>query len=131
VVVIAGRSDAARGTSAGARAARLDTVVVTASRYVLASDEVGVSTLLVQDELRALPKLADDSLRAVHRLPGAASNGLSGLAHIRGGGENESEIVFDGMPLARISRNFFGQCAPAESSALWMSCGYRSTTATE
>ncbi|MFZ1623854.1 MAG: TonB-dependent receptor [Gammaproteobacteria bacterium] len=120
VVVIAGRSDAARGTSAGARAARLDTVVVTASRYVLASDEVGVSTLLVQDELRALPKLADDSLRAVHRLPGAASNGLSGLAHIRGGGENESEIVFDGMPLAEPFhlRNFFSPVSVLDAEVI-------------
>jgi len=110
VVRVVGAGDAARGTFAGARAVSpLDTVVVTASRYVLASDEIGVSTLLVQDDLRALPKLADDSLRAVHRLPGAASNGLSGLAHIRGGEENETEIVFDGMPFAEPShlRNFF------------------------
>jgi outer membrane receptor protein involved in Fe transport len=82
------------------RAAGLDTVVVTASRYVLASEEIGVSTVLVQDELRALPKLADESLRAVHRLPGAASNGISGLAHIRGGEENETGIVLDGLALS-------------------------------
>ncbi len=82
------------------RPAGLDTVVVTASRYVLASEEIGVSTVLVQDELRALPKLADESLRAVHRLPGAASNGISGLAHIRGGEQNETGIVFDGLTLS-------------------------------
>lgn len=104
--------------AAGARAkpdrparadARLDTIVVTASRYVLASEDLGVSTVLVQDELRALPKLADESLRAVHRLPGAASNGVSGLAHIRGGEENETEVVLDGMPLSEPFhlKNFF------------------------
>ena len=85
---------------ASPRAAGLETVVVTASRYVLASEEIGVSTVLVQDELRALPKLADESLRAVHRLPGAASNGISGLAHIRGGEENETGIVLDGLTLS-------------------------------
>jgi outer membrane receptor protein involved in Fe transport len=85
---------------AAARAAGLETVVVTASRYVLASEEIGVSTVLVQDELRALPKLADESLRAVHRLPGAASNGISGLANIRGGEENETGIVLDGLALS-------------------------------
>ena len=98
VVVAVGRGDSAQ--SSAARSARLETIVVTASRYALAREDVGVSTLLVQDELRALPKLADDSLRAVHRLPGAASNGLSGFAHIRGGEENETEIVLDGLPLS-------------------------------
>ena len=91
------------------REAGLDTVVVTASRYVLAREDIGISTLLVQDELRALPKLADDSLRAVHRLPGAASNGISGLAHIRGGEENETGIVLDGLLLSEPFhlKNFF------------------------
>lgn len=107
VVAAAGRGDPVPDKAA--RPARLDTIVVTASRYALARDDVGVSTLLVQDELRALPKLADDSLRAVHRLPGAASNGLSGLAHIRGGEENETQIVLDGLPLAEPFhlKNFF------------------------
>jgi outer membrane receptor protein involved in Fe transport len=107
VVIAAGHDDPARGRAA--RGARLDTIVVTASRYALAREDVGVSTLLVQDELRALPKLADDSLRAVHRLPGAASNGISGLAHIRGGEENETEIVLDGLPLSEPFhlKNFF------------------------
>jgi hypothetical protein len=97
------------GKAVAPRAAGLDTIVVTASRYVLASEEIGVSTLLVQDELRALPKLADESLRAVHRLPGAASNGISGLAHIRGGEENETGIVLDGMALSEPFhlKNFF------------------------
>lgn len=107
VVVAEGRGDSAQGRAA--RAAPLETIVVTASRYALAREDVGVSTLLVQDELRALPKLADDSLRAVHRLPGAASNGLSGFAHIRGGEENETQIVLDGLPLSEPFhlKNFF------------------------
>lgn len=109
VVVASGKGEAARDAMVDVRPARLDTIVVTASRYALARDDVGASTLLVQDELRALPKLADDSLRAVHRLPGAASNGLSGLAHIRGGEENETQIVLDGLPLSEAFhlKNFF------------------------
>ena len=100
IVVAADHDLPVRDAAAGVPAARLDTIVVTASRYVLAREDVGVSTLLVQDELRTLPKLADDSLRAVHRLPGAASNGISGLAHIRGGEEDETRIVLDGLPLS-------------------------------
>jgi hypothetical protein len=77
----------------------LENIVVTASRYSLANDIPGVRTFLTQTELEALPRFADDALKAVHRLPGAASNGLSGLAHMRGGDENETQVIFDGLPL--------------------------------
>lgn len=80
-------------------ATRVDEVVVTASRYALSSAVPDVHTFLTQGEIEGLPRLAEDSLKAVHRLPGAASNGLSGLANIRGGEENETLIVFDGLPL--------------------------------
>jgi outer membrane receptor protein involved in Fe transport len=87
----------------------LEEVVVTASQYSLATAAPETRTFLTQDELRSLPKLADEPLRAVHRLPGAASNGLSGLAHIRGGEENETQILLDGLPLLEPFhlRNFF------------------------
>ena len=50
----------------------------TASRYTLATDVPDVHTFLTQEQLDALPRLAEDPLKAVHRLPGAASNGLVG-----------------------------------------------------
>ncbi len=74
-------------------------IVVTASRYSLASDVPEVHTFLSQAELEALPRLAEDALKVVHRLPGAASNGLSGLAHMRGGDTNETLVMLDGLPL--------------------------------
>ncbi|MEO7385561.1 MAG: TonB-dependent receptor, partial [Gammaproteobacteria bacterium] len=74
-------------------------VVVTSSRYNLANAEPEVATFLTQQELRSLPKMADEALRAVHRLPSAASNGLSGLAHMRGGDDDETQILLDGMTL--------------------------------
>jgi hypothetical protein len=77
----------------------LEGVIVTASRYSLAADIPDFHTFLTQAQVEALPHLGDDSLKAIHRLPGAASNGLSGLAHMRGGEENETLIVFDGLPL--------------------------------
>jgi hypothetical protein len=79
--------------------APLQNVVVNASRYSLAAEIPDVHTFLTQTQVEAMPHLADDSLKAVHRLPGAASNGLSGLAHMRGGEENETLIVFDGLPM--------------------------------
>ena len=74
-------------------------VVVTASRYSLAADVPEVHAFLSQDELEALPRLAEDALKAVHRLPGAGSNGLAGLAHMRGGDANETLVLLDGLPL--------------------------------
>lgn len=81
------------------RAVALDEVIVTASQYNLAHSAPEPTTFFTQAELRSLPKLADEPLRAIHRLPGAASNGLSGLAHMRGGEQNETQILLDGMPL--------------------------------
>ena len=75
------------------------TIVVTASRYSLAADVPEVQAFLSQDELEALPRLAEDALKAIHRLPGAASNGLAGLAHMRGGDTNETLVLLDGLPL--------------------------------
>jgi hypothetical protein len=75
------------------------TIVVTASRYTLATDVPGARTFLSQAEVEALPRLAEDSLKVVHRLPGAASNGLAGLAHMRGGDARETQVLLDGLPL--------------------------------
>ncbi len=77
----------------------LEEVIVTASQYRLANDAPASRIFLTQQELRSQPTLADEPLRAVHRLPGAASNGLSGLPNIRGGEQNETQILLDGMPL--------------------------------
>jgi hypothetical protein len=77
----------------------LEEVVVAASRYSIAASVPDAQTFLTQNEIENLPRLGDDSLKAVQRLPGAATNGLSGLANIRGGEENETLIVFDGLPL--------------------------------
>ena len=90
----------APAAAAGEQAARtLDEVVVTSSRYALASDVPDIHTFLTQDDLDALPRFAEDALKAVHRLPGAASNGLAGLAHIRGGEAAETLVQLDGLPL--------------------------------
>lgn len=77
----------------------LNEVIVTASRYSLASDVPDVHVFLTQGDVEALPRVAEDPLKAVHHLPGAASNGLQGLAQIRGGAANETQVLFDGLPL--------------------------------
>jgi hypothetical protein len=86
-------------TSPPARPAPLEEVVVAASRYSLSAEVPDAHTFLTQGEIEGMPRLADDSLKAVHRLPGAASNGVSGLAYMRGGVANETLVVLDGFPL--------------------------------
>ena len=77
----------------------IEEVVVASSRYRLADESLLERSFLTQAELEALPRLAEDSLKAVHRLPGAATNGFSGLAYMRGGEQSETLIVFDGLPM--------------------------------
>ncbi len=111
--IVASKAPASDTKEAGSGQRRsaiaLDEVIVTASQYNLAHSATEPRTFLTQTELRSLPKMGDEPLRAVHRLPGAASNGLSGLAHMRGGEENETQILLDGMPLAEPfhMKNFF------------------------
>jgi hypothetical protein len=77
----------------------LEEVVVAASRYSLSAEMPDAHAFLTHAEIEGMPRLADDSLKAVHRLPGAASNGVSGLAYMRGGVANETLVALDGFPL--------------------------------
>jgi hypothetical protein len=79
--------------------APLEEIVVAASRYSLSAEYPDAHTFLTQSEIEGMPRLADDSLKAVHRLPGAASSGVSGLANMRGGAANETLVSLDGFPL--------------------------------
>lgn len=107
-----GAQSAARdaSASAGRTGSSLDEVIVTTSQYRLLQKEPPLTTFIDQANLRSLPTLADESLRAVQRLPGAASNGLSGLAHMRGGDTRETGLLLDGMPLREPFhlKSFFG-----------------------
>jgi len=90
---------AAAPPSATVPVASLESVVISASRYSLAAEIPEVHTFLTQAQLDAIPRLGEDSLKAVQRLPGAATNGLSGLAHIRGGDQDEMLVLLDGLAL--------------------------------
>lgn len=49
--------------------------------------------------MQNLPDLGEDPLRTAQHLPGTASARFSARSHIRGGEENETLIVLDGLPL--------------------------------
>lgn len=88
-----------REAAPGRPAVTLAEVVVHTSRYSLASETAGSHNVLTQEQVENLPRLGDETLRAVQRLPGAAVNGFSSLAAIRGGAPDETGIVLDGMRL--------------------------------
>lgn len=80
-------------------AAKLEEIVVHASRYHLTADLAGSDALLTQEDITNMPRLGDETLRAVQRLPGFATNGFSSLGSVRGGEPYETAIVLDGLRL--------------------------------
>ena len=77
----------------------LPDLVVTTSRYALRYDEPGSFTHLGEALVQNLPKAADETLRVLHRLPGAASGGVSAPPNIRGGEQGEILYLLDGLQL--------------------------------
>jgi hypothetical protein len=92
-------------------------VVVSSRRYAIATMEPIDRALFTRGQIERMPRLGDEALRAVQRLPGAASNGFSALARIRGGEENESAIVLDGLTLFEPFhlKNFLGPISLLDS----------------
>jgi TonB dependent receptor-like, beta-barrel len=91
----AGRTE---GAAAPPARETIEEIVVAASQYELARTLDAPVTLTATD-LENLPDLGDDPLRAVQRLPGAASNGFSARANVRGGEVGETLIRFDRLRL--------------------------------
>ena len=80
---------------------RLETVVVSASRYALMESRAGAasSRFLPVELVEALPKFGDDPMRAVARLPGTATGGFTAHSNFRGGERNETLVLFDDLRL--------------------------------
>jgi len=76
--------------------AELETLTISASRYVLFSNS---QFFVDQRAIQALPDLGEDPIRSAQRLPGAAAGGLSSRSHFRGGEHNETAIYLNGLKL--------------------------------
>ncbi len=77
----------------------IEEVVVSASHHQFMISRIDLATFLDRDNLLMRPVVANDVGRVVTRLPGAANNGVSARAGIRGGLENETLIEFNGIKL--------------------------------
>jgi outer membrane receptor protein involved in Fe transport len=103
-IVRAGQGDGAMLSSPGAGPAfvapsPLPDLVVTTSRYELRYDAQGSFTHVGEALVQNLPKAADETLRVLHRLPGAASTGVSAPPNVRGGEQGEILYLLDGLQL--------------------------------
>jgi hypothetical protein len=79
--------------------ARLDEVVVTASRYDLESRAEPSRADFSREDIENFLALGDDALRVAQRLPGVANNGFSARPYLRGGAPNEVAVHLDGIRL--------------------------------
>jgi len=77
----------------------IESITVSASRYEIARDISSSRYNIDQNAIENLPDVADDPIRASHRLPGAATSGVSARAHFRGGEESEIGIILNGKRL--------------------------------
>lgn len=80
--------------------AKLEELVVTASRYDVASDVLPSAAYFSRAEVENLPLFGDDTLRVAQRLPGVTGNGFSARPYVRGGAADEVAVLLDGVRLA-------------------------------
>jgi len=78
---------------------RLEEIIVTASRYDLATRAEPSTSDFSREDIENFLTLGDDALRVSHRLPGVANNGFSARPYMRGGAPNEVAVLFDGVRL--------------------------------
>ena len=77
----------------------LESIVVTPSRFTIFTSEPEGHQFLSRDEVRTVPHLGDDVYRAFDRLPGITGLDLSARFNIRGGQEDETQVLMDGAEI--------------------------------
>jgi len=77
----------------------LESIVVTPSRFTIFTSETEGHQFLSRDEVRTVPHLGDDVYRAFDRLPGVTGLDLSARFNIRGGQEDETQVLIDGAEI--------------------------------
>jgi hypothetical protein len=77
----------------------LEELTVTTSRYDVARAIQPSTASLSRENVESLSTLGDDPVRTLRRLPGIAAGDFSARAHVRGGYQDETSIVFDGQEL--------------------------------
>jgi hypothetical protein len=77
----------------------LESIVVTPSQFTIFASEPENHQFLSRDEVRTVPHLGDDVYRAFDRLPGITGLDVSARFNIRGGQEDETQVLMDGAEI--------------------------------
>lgn len=77
----------------------LEDIIVVASNYRLLTNAVSGAQYMTREEVDRIPHLADDLHRAARRLPGIAAGDVSAGLHVRGGTQDETFLMIDGLEL--------------------------------
>jgi len=77
----------------------LESIVVTPSHFTIFTDEPEGHQFLSREEVRTVPHIGDDVYRAFDRLPGITGHEISARFNVRGGLEDEVEVVMDGAEI--------------------------------
>lgn len=88
----------------------LEDLYVTTSYFDFNSVNGANQSILSREELLSTPHTGNDPTRAVNKLPGITSNGITARSHVRGGKQNESQVVLNGLALRNPYhfKDFFG-----------------------
>ena len=78
---------------------RVETIIVTGTRHRLSSIASDEANALSSEQLDQVPTLGGDSMRAVNMLPGMSSMGVSVKPRIRGGLDDETLVLLDGVEI--------------------------------
>ena len=74
----------------------IDQITVTPSRFTIYASQPERRQFLSREEVRSVPHFSDDLYRAIARIPGTAGQDVSARFNIRGGKEDEVEVLIDG-----------------------------------
>jgi outer membrane receptor protein involved in Fe transport len=83
-----------------ARSEGIETLIVTGSRHLMPSGlSSASSTTVTSTDMNATPALAGDVMRVTNRLPGMSSVGISAKPLVRGGVDDETLVLVDGVEM--------------------------------
>jgi hypothetical protein len=74
-------------------------IVVTPSRFTILGDATESRQFLSREDVQRVPHLSDDLYRAIGRVPGTTSADVSARFNLRGGEEDEVQVLVDGAEI--------------------------------
>lgn len=89
----------APATPRAAMPVAIDQITVTPSRFTIFTSQPERRQFLSREEVRSVPHFSDDLYRAIAHVPGTAGQDVSARFSIRGGKEDEVEVLIDGAEI--------------------------------